>query len=80
MSEEKKGPSVDELLENGRRWWKDYCMKQAIESYPALADALIGYGMESELTRLDIKNLPESGRVSKSFVSLSGDESVIEVE
>jgi len=24
MSEEKKGPSVDELLENGRRWWKDY--------------------------------------------------------
>ena len=54
-------------------------MKQAIETYPALADALIGYGMESELTRLDIKNLPESGRVSKSFVSLSGDESVIEV-
>src|SRR5436853_1570954 len=54
-------------------------MKQAIETHPAMADALISYGMESELTRLDIKNLPESGRVSKSFVSLSGDESVIEV-
>lgn len=77
MSQKKKEPSISELLENGRKWWEEHTIRQALSTLPGLADTMIGYGMEPEMTKRGI-NLQEYSSILESFVSVSNDETTIE--